>query len=65
MSENTQEKSERRLVTSDPDERTTVREAIEKAGRYETAKRKVYLALILAALGLAAALVSLIRYLAS
>lgn len=65
MIDNTQEKSERRLVTSDPDERTTVREAIEKAGRYETAKRKVYLALILAALGLAAAFVALIRYLVS
>jgi hypothetical protein len=63
VSENTQGKPDKRLVTFDPDERTTARETIEKAGRYEIAKRKVYLALIMAALGLAAGLVTVISYL--
>ena len=49
------------LVDFDPGRHAEAREKIEKAGRYERAKRHVYLALILAAVGLVSLIFSLLR----
>ncbi len=52
---------QRRLVEFDPDKRVAAREAVERYGRYELAVRHVYLAAILAAGGIVAALYFFLR----